>query len=58
MFNVKIQVDLYTHASMLNHKVFKNVRWDLTNDSKFYAVYPAYDVFRIESITVNCYKTR
>ena len=53
---VCVCVCLYT--SMLNHEVFKNVRWDLTNDSKFYSVYPACDVFRIESITVNCYKTR
>ena len=51
MFNVKIQLELYVYTSYVNCEVFKKIFINIKLiDSKFYTVYPACDVIKIDLI--------
>ena len=51
MFNVKIQLELYVYTSYVNCEVFKKIFINIELiDSKFYTVYPACDVIKIDLI--------
>ena len=51
MFNVKIQLELYVYTSYVNCEVFKKLFINIELiDSKFYTVYPACDVIKIDLI--------